>query len=109
MDEHSTHLVDRAEAQALSVEILHLQTNAETSNGNDRFDYTYSVGCKGVGCRHHVSGTHTSKGWIAAKKQRHGEILEALGTCAPVHADRRHYSRVILNYCNLPPQTGRLR
>lgn len=67
MDEHSTHLVDRAEAQALSVEILHSRTNAKTGNGNDRSDYTNSVGCKGVGGRHHVSGTHISKGWIAAK------------------------------------------
>ena len=43
------------------------------------------------------------------KRRRHGHILEALATCAPVHADRQHYSRFIFSYCNLPPQTGRLR
>lgn len=43
------------------------------------------------------------------KKRRRGHILEALATCAPVHADRQHNSRVILSYCNLAPQTGRLR
>lgn len=68
VDKRFTHAVDQERGpRPPSVEMLHSPTNAKTGNRNGHFDYTDSVGCRSVACRHHVSGTHTLKGWIAAK------------------------------------------
>jgi hypothetical protein len=57
----------RAGSQAPSVEMIHSPTDAKIGSRQRSSDYTSSVACKGVVCRHHVSGIHTPKGWIAAK------------------------------------------
>ena len=63
----NTQFMSLIGSQGPSVEMLHSPTNAKPSNGNNRSDYTNSVGCKGVGCRNHVSGIHTPKVSIVAK------------------------------------------
>ena len=87
VDKRFAHVVDQERGpRSPSVEVLHSPANAKTGNGNGHSDYTDSVGCKGVGCSLQapcVRYPHLQM-LDRVKKQRHGEILAALATRAPV-------------------------